>query len=187
MTKRSRTTDPSHKKDRKTKLSLSAAMRELGRIRGGLAEIAMFTKPSTVKSVQALTGKSETFVVETCRHEELGDYIFVEMLDENGVVRIALPLKVANLIASQHDAPTARRRSAVGGAAALPMPFNTAFLGEGVKLVDGDAHLDGLGHAELGGIGAEVGVEEITKQVRLGHTYFFGKGKLVAFRCSIWA
>ena len=78
------------------------------RIRGGL-DIAMFTKPSTVKNVQTITGESETFVVETCRHEELGDYLFIEMLDKNGVIRLAIPPRVCNLIASQRDALTARR------------------------------------------------------------------------------
>lgn len=46
------------------------------RVRGGLEGVALFTKPSTVKNVQIITGKTETFVVETARHEELGDTIF---------------------------------------------------------------------------------------------------------------
>lgn len=82
------------------------------RLRGGLKGIAMFTKPSTVRTIEDLTGKAETFVVETCRHEDNGDYIFVEQVDENGVTRMALPPKVANAIASQRDALTGRRRSA---------------------------------------------------------------------------
>jgi hypothetical protein len=81
------------------------------RIYGGLQDVSLSTKASTVKTVQAVTGKSESFIVQTLRHEELGDFIFIEHLDENGVVRLALPPKVANLIASQRDALTARRRS----------------------------------------------------------------------------
>jgi hypothetical protein len=81
------------------------------RLRGGLQGVALFTKPSTVKSVQTITGKSETFVVETARHEELGDYIFIECMDEAGVVRLCLPPRVANAIASQRDSLTSRRRS----------------------------------------------------------------------------
>lgn len=81
------------------------------RIRGGLHNIAMFTKPSTIKNVQGITGKSETFVVETARHDEVGDYIFVECVDETGVTRICLPPKVAYIIASQRDSLTSRRRS----------------------------------------------------------------------------
>jgi hypothetical protein len=81
------------------------------RLRGGLQGVALFTKPSTVKNVQTITGKSETFVVETARHEELGDYISIECMDEAGVVRLCLPPRVANAIASQRDSLTSRRRS----------------------------------------------------------------------------
>jgi hypothetical protein len=81
------------------------------RIRGGLEGVALFTKPSTIKNVQVVTGKAETFVVETARHEELGDTIFVECMDENGVTRLALPPRVAKAIAAQRDSLTARRRS----------------------------------------------------------------------------
>lgn len=84
------------------------------RLRGNLQDLALFTKPSTIKNVQTITGKSETFVVETCRHDELGgggDFIFIELVDDSGVVRIALPPRVANVIASQRDSLTSRRRS----------------------------------------------------------------------------
>ncbi len=81
------------------------------RVRGGLEGVALFTKPSTVKNVQIITGKSETFVVETARHEELGDTIFIECMDEVGVTRLALPPRVANAIAAQRDSLTARWRS----------------------------------------------------------------------------
>lgn len=85
------------------------------RIRGGLQGVALFTKPSTIKNVQNITGKSETFVVETARYDELGgDFIFVELVDENGVVRIVLPPRVANIISSQKDSLTTRRRSRAG-------------------------------------------------------------------------
>lgn len=79
------------------------------RLRGGLAEVALFTKPSTIRNIQTLTGKAETFVVETCRHEN-GDYIFIEQVDEGGVVRVCLPPKVANAILAQHDSLTTTRR-----------------------------------------------------------------------------
>jgi len=81
------------------------------RVRGGLEGVALFTKPSTVKNTQIITGKSETFVIETARHAELGDTIFVECMDDAGVTRLALPPKVANAIASQRESLTSRRRS----------------------------------------------------------------------------
>jgi hypothetical protein len=81
------------------------------RLYGGLVDVSLVVKPSTVKAVQPITGKAETFVIQTCRHKESGDYIFVECMDENGVTRLALPPKVANLIASQRDSLTKRSRS----------------------------------------------------------------------------
>lgn len=80
------------------------------RIRGGMQGVALFTKPSTIRNVQTITGRAETFVVETARHAELGDYIFIECVDETGVIRLACPPKVADAIASQRDSLTARRR-----------------------------------------------------------------------------
>lgn len=88
------------------------------RVRGGLEGVALFTKPSTVKNVQIITGKAETFVVETARHEEFGDTIFVECMDENGVTRLALPPKVANAIARQRESLTTRSRSRAAKAVA---------------------------------------------------------------------
>ncbi len=81
------------------------------RIYGNLIDVSMSTKPSTVKVVQPLTGRAETFIIQTFRHEDNGDYIFVECADENGLVRLALPPKVANAIASQRDSLSKRRRS----------------------------------------------------------------------------
>lgn len=82
------------------------------RLRGSMQDVAMFTKQSTVRNVQTLTGQAETYVVETCRYEELGgDFIFIEFVDEVGVVRLALPPKVAAVIAAQRDRLTSRRRS----------------------------------------------------------------------------
>jgi hypothetical protein len=83
------------------------------RIRGGLEGVALFTKASTIQHVQQLTGKAETFVVRTARCEDMGgDFILIECIDDGGVTRIALPPRVANAVASQRDALTARRRSA---------------------------------------------------------------------------
>ena len=81
------------------------------RVRGGLDGAAVFTKPSTVKHTEVLTGKSETYIVETARHHELGDTIFVECMNADGLVRIALPPKVANAIARQRNALTDQIRS----------------------------------------------------------------------------
>lgn len=81
------------------------------RIYGGLQDVSLSTKPSTVKHVQPVTGKSETFIIQTFRHAELGDFVFIEHIDEGGVVRIALPPKVGNLIVSQKDSLSKTNRS----------------------------------------------------------------------------
>lgn len=80
------------------------------RLRGGLEGVALFVKPSTVQNIQNITGKAETFIVQTCRHEN-GDYIFVQCMDDQGVTRLALPPKVADAVARQRQALTSRRRS----------------------------------------------------------------------------
>lgn len=81
------------------------------RIFGGLHNIALFTSPSTIKNVQNITGKTETFIVQTCRHEDLGDFIFIECIDETGVVRIVLPPKVVAATRRQERSLTKTRRS----------------------------------------------------------------------------
>lgn len=84
------------------------------RIRGALEGVALFCKQSTIRSIAQLTGRAETFVVETGRHADQGDYIFVECIAEDQTVtRLCLPPKVANAIASQRDALGSRRRSIV--------------------------------------------------------------------------
>jgi hypothetical protein len=87
------------------------------RLYGGMRDVCLRSKPSTVKDVD-LTGRSQTFIVQTMRHAEKGDYVFIESLDENGVTRLALPPRVAALIASQRDSLTARRRSIASRATA---------------------------------------------------------------------
>jgi len=83
---------------------------------GSIIDVSITTKPSTVKVSQPITGRSETFIIQTARHEA-GDYIFVECADENGLVRLALPPKVASAIASQRESLTKRRRSIASRAA----------------------------------------------------------------------
>lgn len=95
------------------------------RIRGALHGTALFSKPATITEIETVTGKAETFIVETGRHElkngsgMFGDTIFVQCVDENGTVtRLALPPRVSNAIASQRDSLTARRRSKASKAVA---------------------------------------------------------------------
>jgi hypothetical protein len=81
------------------------------RMYGGLIDVSLSTKPSIVKAVQPITGQAETFIIQTLRHEEKGDYIFIECADESGLVRLVLPPKVSNAIAAQRESLSKRRRS----------------------------------------------------------------------------
>jgi hypothetical protein len=94
------------------------AINKYDRQRGGLKDVALFTKASTIMNVETITGKSETFIVETARYEDKGDYIFVQCLDEGNPTRICLPPRVANAIASQRESLTKRRRCIAGKAQA---------------------------------------------------------------------
>jgi hypothetical protein len=81
------------------------------RLRSGLQDVALKSKPSTIQDV-SFTGTAETFVIVTYRYEEKGgDFVFVECMDDTGLTRICLPPKVANAIARQRDSITSRRRS----------------------------------------------------------------------------
>ena len=75
------------------------------------------TRATTIEDVNALTGETETYVVQTIR-DERGDHIVLKVMDKDGLKRLILPPRVANLIAAQHDGLTRRRRSIVGKAQA---------------------------------------------------------------------
>lgn len=77
---------------------------------GSLIDVSLHTKPTTVKVVQPLTGRTETFIVQTLRHEN-GDYVFLEHADEAGLDRLVLPPKVVNAIVAHRDSLTKRSRS----------------------------------------------------------------------------
>lgn len=88
------------------------------RLYGGSKLVGLMTKPSTVKNVEAVTGRTETWIVQTARHED-GDRIYIECVDENSqVTRLALPPKVAKAIESQRDSLTTTHRRRISKAAA---------------------------------------------------------------------
>jgi hypothetical protein len=78
---------------------------------------ALMTKPSTIKYVEKMTGSTKTYIIQTAR-EEAGDTVFVEQIDRDGTVRLYMPAKVTNAVASQRDSLTTRRRSISGRATA---------------------------------------------------------------------
>lgn len=88
----------------------SEMLAKYDRQRGRLKDVADWTKPSTIQTVEFMTGRAETYIVATARYED-GDYLFVESVDMDGVVRLCLSPKVCSIIHSQRDSLTAKRRS----------------------------------------------------------------------------
>ena len=68
-------------------------------------------KPSTVRTVIPVVGLSQTFIIQTARQREVGDYIFLEGVSKDGSIRLVLPPQVADAIARQRESLTARSRS----------------------------------------------------------------------------
>jgi len=67
-------------------------------------------KATTIRDVSTLIG-SRTFIVQTYRHRELGDTVFIEQTSAEGTIRIALPPQVSAAIARQRDAIGGKVRS----------------------------------------------------------------------------
>lgn len=80
------------------------------------------TKPSTIQHVPTLgVGGEQVFVVQTVRQRERGDTIFLRVMGQEGVTRIVIPPKVANAIARQREALTAKTRSKIAKARAADL------------------------------------------------------------------
>lgn len=91
--------------------------RQLGRL-DGLPDVSS-TRPSVIRNVPLLgAGQSQLYVVQTFRHKEMGDMIFLEHVGEGGTVRLVLPAKVADAIARQRDQLSKVSRSKASRASA---------------------------------------------------------------------
>jgi hypothetical protein len=83
--------------------------RHIGALKG-LPDV-IEVKPSTVRVSIPLLGLSQTFIVQTIRQREVGDHVFLETVSRDGAIRLVLPPQVADAIARQRDALTAKSRS----------------------------------------------------------------------------
>jgi hypothetical protein len=68
------------------------------------------TKATTIRHVTSVTEQAQTFIVQTVRHRDLGDHVFIEYVGPEGSYRIPLPPPVAECIARQRDALTTKSR-----------------------------------------------------------------------------
>jgi hypothetical protein len=82
------------------------------RMRGSMVDLpdVTRTKPSTVVAGVPIIGATQTVIVETFRQAEIGDTIFLQVVDDGGSIRIFLPAAVADVIARQRDALTTKNR-----------------------------------------------------------------------------
>jgi len=85
------------------------------RLMGALVNLpdVAHTKPSTVVTVSPLIGEAQTFILQTFRQREVGETIFLQYVDGDSRVRLAIPPAAAEVIARQHDALTAKVRKKV--------------------------------------------------------------------------
>jgi hypothetical protein len=83
------------------------------RLIGGLDGLpdVVSTKPTPVRTLVPLLGSAQTFLVQTYRQREQGDTIFLECVSAEGTFRLAIPPKVADVIARQREALVAKARS----------------------------------------------------------------------------
>jgi hypothetical protein len=73
---------------------------------------------TTIRSVTPILENAQTFVVQTYREREQGDWVFVEYVGTEGSVRIALPPAVTAAIGRQRDALTSKNRKTAARAEA---------------------------------------------------------------------
>ena len=83
----------------------------------GLPDVTA-AKPSTIQSITPMLGRSQTFVIQTYRQREVGDFIFLQLVDAEGRARIVIPPAAADAIARQRDAITTKVRQKQGRASA---------------------------------------------------------------------
>jgi len=86
------------------------------RARGGMDQRNEATKirVSTVRHIDPLVGNVSTYLVETIRIKDEGDWGFIEVATKEGNLRVVLPPKVTNVIARQRDALTTKVRRRIG-------------------------------------------------------------------------
>ena len=79
----------------------------------GMADVTK-TEARTLRVASAIVGDVQTFTVQTLRRRDEGDSVFIEYHDRGGALRLVLPPTVADAIARQRDALTAKVRRRVG-------------------------------------------------------------------------
>jgi hypothetical protein len=67
-------------------------------------------KETTIRHMTPVAELAQTFIVQTFRQKDVGDFLFIEYLDPEQSFRVVLPPSVADAIARQRDALTSKNR-----------------------------------------------------------------------------
>jgi hypothetical protein len=94
------------------KSSIDHFDRTLGQF-DGLPDV-LKTKPTTVVATTPLVGSAQTYIIQTVRQKDKGDYIFLQYISADKAERFVIPSRVADVIARQRDALSTRSRSKAG-------------------------------------------------------------------------
>lgn len=75
----------------------------------GLPDVVK-TQARPVRAKSKVFELTQTYIVQTYRQRDEGDYIFIEYIGKDGSLRLALPPAVSDLIARQYDALSGQSR-----------------------------------------------------------------------------
>lgn len=75
----------------------------------GLPDVIATTQ-ATIQTTTPLVGNAETYIVQTVRHPDAGDTVFLQVISAGRALRLVIPPKVSAVIARQRDALTGRAR-----------------------------------------------------------------------------
>lgn len=75
----------------------------------GLPDTAT-AKATTIRHITPVLELAQTFIVQTLRNRELGEYVMIEYMAGNECFRVALPPGVCETIARQRDSLTTKVR-----------------------------------------------------------------------------
>lgn len=86
------------------------------KVLGELTGVPDVTKsaPQTIRAALPILGDGQTFIIQTMKRRDVGEYIFLEYIDAEGSHRIVIPPPAAACIYRQRDALGAKIRRQTG-------------------------------------------------------------------------
>ena len=85
-------------------------------VRGGMdmRNEATKTRVATIQNVDPLVGNVSTYIIETVRVRDEGDWAFIQVATKDGNVRVGLPPKPTKTLARQRESLTTKVRKRIG-------------------------------------------------------------------------